>query len=130
MPAKRTFGSARFRGPVQLDGGANSQGRPVPRFKEYVAMLSDLGEGIVAQVIHNTLGGEINWQRTAEGEITGTLAGAFSGTRTLVLSPFAGNIKVIARCISDDEIFIETLTYANATTNNFLVNHPIDIRVY
>ncbi|HEX8501970.1 MAG TPA: hypothetical protein VF659_15410 [Pyrinomonadaceae bacterium] len=65
MPARRTFGAARFRGPVQFDGGATSQGRPVPAFKEYVALLTQEGNNPpVANVIRNTLGFTPIWKRS------------------------------------------------------------------
>src|SRR5919205_1532875 len=93
MPAKRTFTSARFRGPVQFDAGATNQGRPVPAFREYSAVVTQNGsDAPVATVLRNTLGGGVIWARADVGYYVGTLAGAFP----------VGKTQIMAQATSDD----------------------------
>ena len=65
------------------------QSRP---YKSYVAILTQTGTAAptVATVLDNTLGGTIVWTRTAAGNYTGTLTGAFTASKTIgVASPIA-----------------------------------------
>lgn len=57
MPAKKTFQSARFRGPVVFDQGATIQGVPISQYREFVATLSyTTGVPLTRTIQHSDFG--------------------------------------------------------------------------
>jgi hypothetical protein len=132
MPAKKTFPSIRVRGAAQFDGALSKRGQPVPAFKEYAALLTQNDEGApIATVIVNTLGGEIIWTRTGEGNYVGTLAGAFTLNKTLILAaPPTAAFQVNAYTSGSDSIGVDTADAGGDFIDGLLQGYAIDIRVY
>ena len=91
MPAKRTFSSARFRGPVQFDSDLNHHGVPVAALREFIGVISQNGANApeVTDTIKNTLGAPIVFTRDSAGHYFGTIPVA---SRALKLLPY--NIPV------------------------------------
>jgi len=78
MPAKKTFQSARFRGPVTFDKGVIIEGNGIASYKLYRALLNQTGvTPPFATILTNTLSGALVFTRQNDGSYVGTLAGAF-----------------------------------------------------
>lgn len=94
-------------------------------YLEYVAIMNQAGtDAPVATVLSNTLGGNIIWTRTAPGDYTGTLAGAFPAGKLFL---FAGveNITVPISRLSDNAIRLQT-----PDSDGILTDTSLQIRVY
>lgn len=132
MPAKKSFSSIRVRGVAQFDGALSKQGKPVPAFKEYAALLTQSGEDApVATVIINTLGGEVVWTRSGIGNYVGTLAGAFPVGRTLLLAgPPTSSMQVNAYHSGANSIGVDTADGGGDFPDELLQTYSIDVRVY
>lgn len=132
MPAKKTFPSMRVRGVAQFDSSMSRQGKPVPAFREYAALLTQNDDGApVATVIVNTLGGEVVWTRSGEGNYVGTLAGAFPVGKTLLLAaPPTSAFQVNAYVSGGNSIGVDTADAGGDFNDSLLQGYAIDVRVY
>ena len=100
-------------------------------YKVYTALLSQSGTSApVATVLENTLGGSIVWTRVNPGIYSGTLTGAFTTDKTILLNnnPVGGVFTNIFSSVNT--ITIQTRNYSNAQTDDGLSNTSIEIRVY
>lgn len=123
---------------VSINGPAvDSTARAAYPYTEYVGILSQIGTAApTVTVVNNTLGGTVVWTRTSAGSYTGTLTGAFTSGKTIVMPMNASlpvadkaayvyqssvdNITILARLIS-------TGVFADLNTSSFM---EIQIRVY
>lgn len=131
---------------VNLSGFNNDLVRSdILGYKEYVALLSQtaIGDNPTAVVQYNDIGA-IVWTADGSGNVIGTLTGAFTNLKTIVIFPTqtsyddAGTMKQI-QCdvnanqvqISDSAAYdvIQNLYPAN-TSYHGLLYFPITIRVY
>jgi len=100
-------------------------------YKVYTALLSQSGTSApTATVLENTLGGTIVWTRVNPGIYSGTLTGAFTTDKTILLNnnPVGGVFTNIFSSVNT--ITIQTRNYSNAQTDDGLSNTSIEIRVY
>lgn len=104
-------------------------------YDSYVALITQAaGAAPVATVLQNELSGPIAWTRTAQGNYTGTLAGAFTANKTFIVWP-AFNIN----SSQQDEHFIwrdnaNEIKWNSETgglsDDGIITEHSIEIRVY
>ena len=100
-------------------------------YKVYTALITQTGTSApVATVLENTLGGSIVWTRVNPGIYSGTLTGAFTTDKTILLNnnPVGGVFTNIFSSVNT--ITIQTRNYSNAQTDDGLSNTSIEIRVY
>lgn len=100
-------------------------------YKTYAALLSQSGTSApTATVLENTLGGSITWTRVNPGLYSGTLTGAFTTDKTILLNnnPVGGVFTNIFSSVNT--ITIQTRNSSNAQTDDGLSNTSIEIRVY
>ena len=102
-------------------------------YKSYAAILSQGGTADpTAIVLHNTLPGTIVWERINAGNYIGTLTGAFTENKTLILATAAGgeSVVIIAFTSTVSTIGINTLKSDTASSIDFEGDMNIEIRVY
>lgn len=105
-----------------------------PKYKEYVALLSQTGTDAPTAVIlgSNTVG-SIVWTRGAAGEYVGTLTGAFVENKTFLLP---GTFSETGSVILTSLVRTSANTIAMQTKNSSLTNIdvwtniPVLIRIY
>ena len=102
-------------------------------YKVYTALLSQSGINVpIPIVLENTLGGEIVWTRTTNGNYTGTLVGAFPQLKTslfLTLNTYDGNYLTFfgGGWASNDTVkIVASEDFGNSTD----YGATIEIRVY
>lgn len=105
-------------------------------YKVYTALLTQEGTNPpTAQVLENTLGGDIVWTYDLTGQYKGTLIGAFTENKTaLFITDSTYNSASNAYILTDgsgNAITVETYNAANTSrVNNVLGLTTIEIRVY
>jgi len=105
-------------------------GAPVVNYKKYCATISQTGTNDpVVTVLENTIG-EIVWTRLAQGDYAGTLTGAFTSDKTLVLNNVTNTGRCNAQRNSINSIRVQTFNSAGALFDNFLDQNTIEIRIY
>lgn len=91
MPAKKTFQSARFRGPVTLEGGVIVKGIPTQEFYEYTARLTREfpGAPLAVAVLASNVGSP-SWVSPTPSRLRAVLPGHVPITKFLpsAVSPF------------------------------------------
>lgn len=106
------------------------------QYKVYTALMTQVGTNApTAVVLANTLGGEIIWTRSNTGYYKGTLNGAFIQDKTytsITIDNNNGNVFKDIYVDNINEIAIQTWTdlAATSTSDEQLLNTPIEIRVY
>jgi len=102
-------------------------------YKVYTAILSQSGTSApVATVLENTLGGTVVWSRVSTGEYRGTLTGAFTANKTVVLQGGTAAFKSTNSFpVTVDYVQVKTFNPSTLTSeDSILVSYSIEIRVY
>lgn len=111
-------------------------------YKSYMATLTQIGTAAPTIVsngtgantpLENSLGGAIVWTRTGVGAYVGTLTGAFTANKTVLLpsQSQASDSHVTMSIASADAVNLNTFNAAQTVTaDNRLNTVPIEIRVY
>jgi len=112
-------------------------------YKVYTALISQSGtDAPVATVLENTLGGTVVWSRGFTGNYYGTLNGAFTENKVVIVNPFiswydasgSDHYQVVITRFSDDAVrFVTGLpdgTEIDGILNGVLGFVSIEIRVY
>lgn len=104
-------------------------------YKEFVAMVSQSGDGVpLATIIHNSLGGTIEWSVVSDGIFDGTLAGAFPEGKVFipqsVYATLDGTKKYTVTRTGANTIRLITLNGMTPENNVIPGEVPIEIRVY
>lgn len=110
--------------------GAIATAKP---YKVYTALLSQSGTSApVATVLENTLGGTVVWSRVSIGEYRGTLTGAFTANKTVVLQGGTAAFKSTNSFpVTVDYVQVKTFNPSTLTSEDgILVSYSIEIRVY
>jgi hypothetical protein len=106
----------------------------LPTYKKYIALISQSSTAAPTVIeLENTIG-PIVWTRTAVGVYFGTLAGAFTASKTYVmLSQVEPNSIVLAERRDANSIEINTTNLHSPTAahhDTHLNNNTLEIRVY
>ena len=102
-------------------------------YKVYTALISQTGTSApVATVLENTLGGTVVWSRVNIGEYRGTLTGAFTASKTVVLQGGTAAFKSTNSFpVTVDYVQVKTFNPSTLTSeDSILVSYSIEIRVY
>jgi hypothetical protein len=108
MPAKKTFLSARFRGPVRFDVVPTHGGKPLAVNREWLGVVQMDGEGEPsAVVLRNSLGADVVWSREDTGFIRGSCEGVFHPDTTFILSgqPDVGSVNCTVHVLGFVNLF-------------------------
>lgn len=105
----------------------------------YTALLNQTGtDAPVATVLENTLGGTVVWTYDSPGVYIGTLSGAFTANKTIILCQSLlntnGDFPDAMRVIRNDANTVQVTSFANnsldAGANGVLIGASLEIRVY
>lgn len=103
-------------------------------YKVYSALISQSSTSApTAVVLENNLSGPIVWTRDSAGTYFGTLVGAFTASKTMVLLTLnyaAASVTGYAVRSSADVVMLQTINAANTGTDGKLVSASLEIRVY
>lgn len=116
-----------------LDNVAEFIGDGVIPYTYYAATLYQTGTGNpTPTVMYNTMSGAIVWTRNSAGTYTGTLAGAFSSSKTgYVISEFtltASGTRRRLYPLNTDSVSLEQKNAADAGADEMLIY--VEIKVY
>lgn len=99
-------------------------------YKVYTALLTQLGtDAPRAIVLENTIG-DIDWTYSSVGEYIGTLANAFTSSKTYVYAYIIPSSLIRFQRDNVNEVSIGTTDNLLVKTNGLLNNTSIEIRVY
>jgi len=103
-----------------------------PLYKVYTALIQQSGtNNPTAIVLQNTLGGLINWTRNTQGVYTGTLAGAFTTDKTILLNGGSSNTSISIYSTNPNSIIINTTNFTYGQIDGAMASPmSIEIRVY
>ena len=103
----------------------------LPVYKVYTALLSQAGKGNAptAIVLENTIG-DIVWTYSSVGEYVGTLANAFTNSKTYVYAYITPSSLIRFERDGVNRVSIGTTDNLGAKTNGLLNQTSIEIRVY
>ena len=100
----------------------------------YSALISQSSTSApTAVVLENNLSGPIVWTRDSLGTYFGTLVGAFTASKTMVLLTLnyaAASVTGYAVRSSTDVVMLQTINAGNTATDGKLVSASLEIRVY
>lgn len=135
MPAKKTFGSVRVRGPATFDRSPLVKGVAVGVERRYVALLTQEGAAApVASVLHNDFSPTPALARLGLGIYSLTLANAFPANKTVIVigemnAALPGWFSAAYR-LDDSTIKIETQNMSGDYSDELLADTPILITVF
>jgi len=98
---------------------------------KYVALLNQTGTSApTATVLENNLGGTVVWTRSLLGNYVGTLSGAFTTNKTVILHGNGTTNTIVSSIVSSvNAVGIVTST-AGSGADGLLSNTTLEIRVY
>ena len=102
-------------------------------YKVYSALITQSGTAAPTVTVLENAIGAIVWTRTSTGEYAGTLAGAFTASKTFVsLTLNYAGTSVTGYSVSPNNnyVSIQTLNSANTAVDSKLVSASLEIRVY
>ena len=112
---------------------ANFNGGGAAPYKVYTALLTQEGtDAPVATVLENTLGEDIIWTRDSSGSYYGDTIGnvfTFNKTFTTITNKKIQNLQFISMQ-SETQVYIEQISRTTSVYQDYMVEIPIEIRVY
>lgn len=106
-------------------------------YKEYTGYFTQIGTSVpTVSVTNNTLGGTVVWTRTSAGIYIGTLAGAFTNSKTFIPTmnqqlPVANKtVFMIPSGLDFITVIVRLITDGSFADLNFSESMAISIKVY
>jgi hypothetical protein len=102
-------------------------------YKSYSALLSCTDSSTVTTTLISSNLGTVVWTRNSAGNYSGTLSGAFTIGKTLVLlTPNAGSYVALTATanLSANTVFLEVFNTTNLANIDYIEGIGIEIRVY